>query len=115
MTAKVRASPDSGKYQQGLILHQTVHRFKKSILTKGKLKSSQTYQLHKTKELRRFVGMVTFLSNHVPSFSNEASLLRDLLKVDIQFEWGEDHQHIFEQIKQLIVSNVDLRYYDLVH
>ena len=63
-------------------------------------------------ELQRFLSMVTFLSNHVPNFSDHTDILRDHLNVDIPFEWSEDHQHTFALIKQLIVANIGLRYYD---
>ena len=63
-------------------------------------------------ELQRFLGMVTFLSNYVPNFSDHTAIIRDLLKVDTPFEWSEDHQHTFVFIKQLIAANIGLRYYD---
>ena len=63
-------------------------------------------------ELQQFLGMVTFLSNHVPNFSDHTAILGDLLKVDTPFEWSEDHQHTFTFIKQLIATNIGLWYYD---
>ncbi len=63
-------------------------------------------------DLQRFLGMATFLSSHVPQFSSRTATLRDLLKGDTPFDWSEDHQHAFEQIKQCMASNVGLKYYD---
>lgn len=36
-------------------------------------------------DLQRFIGMATFLSNHIPNFSTHTAILRDLLKAEVPF------------------------------
>ena len=63
-------------------------------------------------DLQRFLGMATFLSNHVPKFSDHTKTLRDLLKSEVPFDWSADHQHAFQQIKEIISQGMGLKYYD---
>ena len=63
-------------------------------------------------DLQRFLGMVTFLSSHIPNFSDKSAPLRELLKETVPFEFSEDHQNIFTGIKQQVASNTNLQYYD---
>ena len=50
-------------------------------------------------DLQRFLDMATFLSSHLPSFSSQTAILPDLLKENTPFEWAEDHQSSFAQVK----------------
>ena len=61
-------------------------------------------------ELQRFIGMMTYLSSHIPNFSHKVAPLRELLKKDVPFDWQEDHQKIFNELKDL--STVNLQYYN---
>ena len=63
-------------------------------------------------DLQRFIGMVTFLSSHLPKLSDSTAILRDLLKENVPFEWSEDHHTAFQGVKDLVAANVGLRYYD---
>jgi len=63
-------------------------------------------------ELQSFLGAATFLSNHIPKFSEKTALLRDLTKKDIPFQWEEDHQAMFESLKQHIAESTSLQYFD---
>ena len=63
-------------------------------------------------EVQTFLGMATFLACHIPNFSEKSSLLRDLTKKDVPFTWGEDYQHAFEEVKEIITSSYILQYYD---
>ena len=56
--------------------------------------------------------MVTFLANHIPNLANIIAPLRDLLKQDVPFEWSEDHQATFENIKKAVANSISLNYYD---
>ena len=38
--------------------------------------------------VRRLLGMVNFLANHIPSMSTITAPLRDLVKVDTHFQWA---------------------------
>lgn len=63
-------------------------------------------------ELQRFLGMLTFLSNHLPNISHHTATLRDLIKTGTPFEWSEDHQETFTKLKQLVGHNIGLTYFN---
>ncbi len=63
-------------------------------------------------DLQRFLGMVNFISPHLPHISQLVSPLRDLTKTSIPWLWQEDHQAIFEKVKQLVSTNICLQYYN---
>ena len=63
-------------------------------------------------ELQTFLGMITFLSNHIPNSSQETAILRDLLKTNVPFDWSEDHQECFKNLKQLVAKSIGLKYFD---
>ncbi|XP_064642786.1 uncharacterized protein LOC135497049 [Lineus longissimus] len=79
----------------------------------GKVKDIAEMPVPQDKDdLHRFLGMMTYLSPHIPNYSAEACILRGLLKKDVPFEWSEDHQKQFEHLKTLISSDSTLAYYD---
>lgn len=47
-------------------------------------------------DLRRFMGMLTYLSPYIPKFADKAHMLRGLLKSDTPRMWDTDHQTSFE-------------------
>ena len=73
--------------------------------------TSMATPVHK-QNLQRYLGMATFLSNHVPKFSDHREILRGLLKSDVPFDWDAEHQHAFQEIKRAISQGMSLSYYD---
>lgn len=65
------------------------------------------------KDVERFLGMVTYVGNFVPNLSEQTSILRELLKKDVEWHWEERHQKCFSNIKQLLTSPPVLQYYTL--
>ena len=63
-------------------------------------------------DLQRFLGMANFIAPHLPNLSHLTSPLRDLLKELTSWTWDDDHQTIFEKVKQLVIINICLQYYD---
>ena len=63
-------------------------------------------------DLQRVLGLVTFLSDHLPKLSAHTAILRDLVKPETPYEWSEDHQQAFASLKQLVATNIGLKYYD---
>ena len=51
------------------------------------------------RELRRFVGLVSWYRRFVPNASAMASPLNKLLREKIKWVWGEDQQRAFEELK----------------
>ncbi len=63
--------------------------------------------------VHRFLGMVTYLSKFIPNLSDVSAPLRELLKKEAEFHWGEDQNQSFEQLKKAVCSSPVLKYYDV--
>ena len=55
------------------------------------------------KELQSFIGMVNYLSKFTPRLSELAECLRDLIHINVPFQWGPEHTEAFTNIKQEII------------
>ena len=60
-------------------------------------------------ENRAFQGFANFYRCFIPNFSKIARPLNDLLKTRVKWHWGKEQQKVFEEIKQLIMSELVLR------
>lgn len=63
-------------------------------------------------EVASLLGLLTYSSRFLPKFSNVTKPIRDLLKQDIPFVWGEEQNRAFNTIKQLVVKAPALAYFD---
>ena len=63
-------------------------------------------------ELQEFLGLVTFLSPFIPGLSTLTAPLRELLKKDTDFSWNHTYDITFEWVKEAVVSDTTLRYFD---
>ena len=63
-------------------------------------------------QLKRFIGMVNYLSKFIPSISKETEPLRQLDKKEIAWHWNSCHEAAFQKIKKLICDNTLLKYFD---
>ena len=80
----------------------------------SKIKLIQDYPVPTTvKQIRSFVGLMSYYRRYIHRFSNICSPLYDLLKKDIKFEWTEKTQKSFEELKQALLKNVILAHPDL--
>ena len=64
------------------------------------------------KELQSFIGMVNYLSKFTPRLSELAECLRDLICINVPFQWGPEHTEAFTGIKQEVIQAPVLKYYD---
>ena len=64
------------------------------------------------KELQSFIGMVNYLGKFTPRLSELAECLRDLIRINVPFQWGPEHTKAFTSIKQEIIQAPVLKYYD---
>ena len=75
----------------------------------GKIRDLNNMPMPKSKEeLQSFLGITTYLSQHVPNFSSEAQPLSDLLKKDTPFEWDAIHDQCVAKLKLLINKSKSL-------
>ncbi|KAK9736835.1 Reverse transcriptase (RNA-dependent DNA polymerase) [Popillia japonica] len=63
-------------------------------------------------EVRRFLGLVTYLTKFIKDYSAETRALRELLHKDTQFVWGQSQQKIFNDIKILLTTVPTLAAYN---
>lgn len=64
-----------------------------------------------TKQVRTFVGFVTFYSRFIPKFSEKTAILIALMN-DKEFSWTEEHQKAFEELRTILCSYPVLRVFD---
>lgn len=63
-------------------------------------------------DLRRFCGLVQFLSKFIPGLSELAAPLRGLTRKGIEWDWAPAQQKSFEEIKKKVANAQQLRHYD---
>ena len=63
-------------------------------------------------ELQEFLGLVTYLSPFIPGLSTLIVPLQELLKKDTDFIWNCTYDAAFEWVKEAVLSDTTLRYFD---
>ena len=63
-------------------------------------------------ELQEFLGMVTYLSPFICGLSTLTAPLQELLRKDADFTWNASYEATFQWVKQAVISNTTLRYFD---
>jgi hypothetical protein len=61
------------------------------------------------KQLMQFIGLANYYRDHINQFSIIASPMTDLLQKDMKFEWSDECQKRFEQMKEALSSAPVLR------
>ena len=64
------------------------------------------------KELQSFLGSVNYLSKFIPHLFSFRKPLQDLLKSSNEFVWLKVHSEAFKTLKNAIVKDVMLKYFD---
>ena len=68
-----------------------------------------------TTELQRFMGMVNQLGKFIPGLADLNEPLRQLLRKETTWYWGEAQQTAFQRVKEILVSPEVLAHYDPRH
>ena len=63
-------------------------------------------------ELQEFLDLVTYQSPFIPGLSTLTAPLQELLKKDTDFSWNCTYDIAFEQVKEAVVSDTTLWYFD---
>lgn len=63
-------------------------------------------------ELRTLLGMVTFLSKHIPRLAEVSHPMRILLKECNEFVWDSAQEESLNIIKSILSQNIELAYFD---
>lgn len=64
------------------------------------------------KQLKRFLGLMSYYRRFIPRFSTLASPLHRLLKKDAKYEWTDKQEQAFQGLKGRLISPPILRYPD---
>lgn len=62
-------------------------------------------------EVRSFLGLVTYVSKFIPNLATVTDPLRKLTKKDTPFDWGDEQQNAFTQLKDQLSNPTTLGYY----
>ena len=101
--------------------HQSSVKFMGHLLTSEGLKPDPNkiqaiLQLPEPEDrpaLKRFLGMVTYLSKLMPHLSEMTEPLRRLEDKDVEFQWLEQHPVAMATIKKFLTEASVLKYYDV--
>lgn len=66
-----------------------------------------------SEEVRSFLGLVNYVGKFIPHLATISEPLRQLTKKEANFEWGPKQQESFEALKQSLVNNLTLGYYNV--
>ncbi len=60
-------------------------------------------------DVRRILGMVTYLAKFCPNLSTVATHLRDLTRKEVAWTWDAIHKEALRQVKDLVSSPAMLK------
>ena len=109
-------SPDKCKFYQvevpylGFVL--TGEGFKPNPSKKESVRNYSTPS--NVKEVRQFIGLVSFYRQFIQNFSLTAKCLYNLVKKDIKFEWTMECQEAFDKLKNQLTSSPTLIHFDFL-
>ncbi len=63
-----------------------------------------------TSAVRSFLGMATYCAKFIPSFSDTSHPLRNLTNQNVQFQWSQEQQTSFENIKEMLSNDSTMAY-----
>ena len=63
-------------------------------------------------QLRSFLGLIKYYSHFIPNLANLLHPLYQLLKQNAKFIWTESSQKAFQNVKEIITSDIVLTHYD---
>ena len=63
-------------------------------------------------QLRAFLGLVNYYSHFLPNLASVLHPLYQLLKQNVKFIWTESAQKAFQNVKEMITSDIVLTHYD---
>lgn len=79
----------------------------------AKLKAIENQPVPKNvKEIYRFVGFINFYKRFIKNFGSIIMPLTHLMKKDTLFSWNNEHESVFNLIKQKFQEDVILQHFD---
>lgn len=63
--------------------------------------------------VQRFLGVLTYLGRFIPNLSEKTAPLRELIKKDRIFEWGESQEKAYVKLKNILCQKPCLKFFDI--
>lgn len=63
-------------------------------------------------DLRRFLGMVTYLAKFIPQLSAQSAPLRSLLEQKNEWMWSHEQETCWKTLKEILIAEPVLKFYD---
>ena len=63
--------------------------------------------------VKRFLGMVSHVSKFLPNISSNTEPLRQLKTKGVEWQWSDNQQKAFDEVKTLITCHPVLQHYDV--
>jgi hypothetical protein len=63
-------------------------------------------------ELKRFLGIVTYVANFIPNMAQITAPLRQLLEKNVEWFWDQEQEKAFTTLKAAIVDPPVLKFFD---
>jgi len=98
---------ESIKYLGHIIENNTVRPIKDNLVSIYNFPTPKTQ-----KNIRQFLGKINFYHEYIPKISTILELLHRLLRKDIKFNWSENCEKSFTEIKKLLCSQPVLEIFD---
>lgn len=97
----------SFKYHGHIIENNTVRPIKDNLV------SIHNFPTPKTKKnIRQFLGKINFYHEYIPKISTILDPLHGLLRKNVKFDWSEDCEKSFVEIKKLLCNKPVLEIFD---
>lgn len=82
--------------------------------SEDKVWAVKQFRIPKTmEEVRSFLGLVTYVGKFIPNLATITDPLRRLTQKGIHFQWKNEQQQAFDELKGLITSDICLGYYNV--
>jgi hypothetical protein len=63
-----------------------------------------------SRDVRKFLGTISYVRRHVPNYSSLVSALTALTSPKAEFKWGPEQQQAFDKVKEILTSEPILGY-----
>ena len=65
-----------------------------------------------TKDVKRFLGMLTYYQDFLPNLANHTEPLRRLLRKNARFQWGREQEAAFSNLKEMASGKLSVQIFD---
>lgn len=116
-----RARDNNIKFNKEKVQYcQNEVKFMGQIIREGEVSPDSKYieairdipQPKNKSEVMRLLGMFKFLARFIPNLTHKTAHLRDLTRLDSEWQWTENHQQELHELKSIIIQTPVLKIFD---